>query len=233
MFQKAQRGTRVPKILLTGPAGGGKTKSALRLMKGLVGNKTIALIDTENASSTIYANEFEFLIANLPKSEQNVAGYQRAMNSAITDAKASGVIVDSITPAWKDILDRSNKMEGNSFTNWGKLTPIQESFKDFIIAYQVPLICTVRSKQGYVLEVNEKGKTAPKKVGLEMEQGKDIDYDFDIVFKIDQQTHLASIDKCRYTEVEDYFNQNQGELLLTEEVGEIIRNIVRNDTKAV
>lgn len=227
MFKEAKRGTRVPKILLTGPSGGGKTKSALRLMKGLIGDKPLALIDTENDSSTIYANEFAFLVANLPKSEQNVAGYQKVMNEAITDAKASGVIVDSITPAWKDIIDRSNKMDGNSFTNWGKLTPVQESFKDFIIAFPIPLICTVRSKQGYVLELNEKGKNVPKKVGLEIEQGKDIDYDFDIVFKIDQQTHFASIDKCRYTEVEDYFIQNGGEILLTEEIGIIIRNIIR------
>lgn len=228
-FQKAVRGIRPPKILLSGPAGGGKTKSALRLMEGLIGNANKLVVDSENNSSSIYANEFEFLIHNLEDKDQTIKGYIEIMDKAKAEGTIKGVILDGVTPAWKYILDLSNKMEGNSYTNWAKLTPMFDNFKKAIINYPLPLICTVRSKQDYVLELNEKGKQVPKKVGLAMETGKDLDFDFDIVFAIDQATNLARIDKCRYSEIVEYFKDKGGEVLLTEEVGTIIKKAIKGE----
>ena len=120
-------------------------------------------------------------------------------------------------------------MEGNSYTNWSKLTPLYDNFKKAVVNYSLPLICTVRSKQDYVLEMNDKGKQVPKKVGLAMEAGKDIDFDFDIVFAVDQSTNMARIDKCRYSEVVEYFKDKGGEVLLTEEVGVIIKKAIKGE----
>lgn len=228
-FQKAVRGIRPPKILLSGPAGGGKTKSALRLMEGLIGKANKLVVDSENNSSSIYANEFDFLIHNLEDKDQTIKGYIEVMDRAKVEGTIKGVILDGVTPAWKYILDLSNKMEGNSYTNWAKLTPMFDNFKKAIINYPLPLICTVRSKQDYVLELNEKGKQVPKKVGLAMETGKDLDFDFDIVFAIDQATNLARIDKCRYSEIVEYFKDKGGEVLLTEEVGQIIKKAIKGE----
>lgn len=228
-FQKAVRGIRPPKILLSGPAGGGKTKSALRLMEGLIGNANKLVVDSENNSSSIYANEFDFLIHNLEDKDQTIKGYIEVMDKVKADGSIKGLILDGITPAWKYILDLSNKMEGNSYTNWAKLTPMFDSLKKAIINYPLPLICTVRSKQDYVLELNEKGKQVPKKVGLAMETGKDLDFDFDIVFAVDQTTNLARIDKCRYSEIVEYFKDKGGEVLLTEEVGAIIKKAIKGE----
>ena len=228
-FQKATRGIRPPKILLSGPAGGGKTKSALRLMQGLIGKSSMLVVDTENNSSTIYANEFDFLIHNMEEKDQTIKGYIEVMDKAKTDGTIKGLILDGITPAWKYILDLSNKMEGNSYTNWSKLTPLYDNFKKAVVNYSLPLICTVRSKQDYVLEMNDKGKQVPKKVGLAMEAGKDIDFDFDIVFAIDQTTNMARIDKCRYSEVVEYFKDKGGDVLLTEEVGAIIKKAIKGE----
>lgn len=229
-FQKAVRGTRPVKVLISGAAGGGKTKSALRLMKGFIGDKPLLVADTENNSSTIYANEFDFLIHNMEEKDQTIKGYIEVMDKAKTDGNIKGLILDGITPAWKYILELSNKMEGsNSYTNWAKLTPMYENFKKAIINFNLPLICTVRSKQDYVLEQNEKGRLTPKKVGLAMEAGKDIDFDFDIVFAVDQSTNMARIDKCRYSEVVEYFKDKGGEVLLTEEVGAIIKKAIKGE----
>lgn len=228
MFQKAERSSRIPKILLVGPAGAGKTKSALYLMTGFIGkDKKVALIDSENSSSTIYANEFDFLHANIPSEEQNIPGYIKYMSEAFK-ANVDGLIIDSISPAWDALVQTSNNMQGNSFTNWSKLTPLQKDFMQKITRFPKPTICTARSKQSYVLEANAQGKMVPKKVGLEIIQGKDIDYEFDIVFAIDQSTHKAKIDKCRYSEIENYFKERGDEIQLTEEVGQFISKVVTN-----
>lgn len=107
-FQKATRGIRPPKILLSGPAGGGKTKSALRLMEGLIGKAPKLVVDSENNSSSIYANEFEFLIHNLEDKDQTIRGYIEVMDKAKAEGTIKGVILDGVTPAWKYILDLSN-----------------------------------------------------------------------------------------------------------------------------
>jgi len=62
-FQKATRKRVWLKLAITGPPGSGKTKSALRLATGLAsryeGGK-VCLLDTENESASLYADEFDF-----------------------------------------------------------------------------------------------------------------------------------------------------------------------------
>jgi hypothetical protein len=55
---------------------------------------------------------------------------------------------------------------GNSYTNWAGGTKEHEQFKAALFNCNIHLIVTMRSKQDYVLEVNEKGKAQPRKVGL-------------------------------------------------------------------
>lgn len=226
-FQKAKIEQRIPLWLIQASSGSGKTYSALCLMKGIVNGGKMAVIDTENRRSAIYANDFDFFIRDLAPNEQNINGYIAAMEEA--KDKVDGLIVDGLSPAWKDLLDKSNKMEGNSFHNWGKLSPLQDKFLSYIQNYPKPLICTVRMKQGYAMEVNDKGKTVVKKVGLEPVQRNDLDYEFDISFTIDRDSHKASLGKCNYKQVEKYFEENGGEVLLTEEVGKILVKIIKGE----
>ena len=226
-FQKATRELRTTLLLIQATSGSGKTYSSLCLMKGITSGGKMAIIDTENKRSAIYADEFDFFIRNLAPNEQNINGYIAAMEEA--KDKVDGLIVDGISPAWKDLLEKSNKMEGNSYQNWGKLTPLQDKFISYIQNYPKPLICTVRMKQGTALEVNEKGKTVVKKVGLEAVQRNDLEYEFDIAFTIDRDSHKASLAKCNYREVEKYFEENGGEVLLTEEVGQILSKIIKGE----
>ena len=225
-FQKATRELRQVVILLQASSGSGKTYSALTLMKGLTEGGKIAVIDTENRSSAIYANEFDFYIKDLPPTEQNINGFIAAMELA--KDKVDGLIVDGITPAWKDILDRANR-SGGGFKDWQALTPLQDKFMKYIQGYPKPLICTVRMKQGYAMEVNDKGKTVVKKIGLEAQQRNDLSFEFDLVFNIDSVSHKASLDKCRYKELNEYFEDKGGEVLLTEEVGESIKQAIKGE----
>jgi hypothetical protein len=65
MFSKATR-TRVwLKLGMSGGPVDGKIYSALRLATGLAGGGKVAVLDTENASASIYADAFNFDVLNI------------------------------------------------------------------------------------------------------------------------------------------------------------------------
>lgn len=105
------------------------------------------------------------------------------------------IIVDSISHCWDYLLDVHSNMPGNSFTNWGKVTPRQNAFVNKILRSDAHIISTMRVKQDYVLN-QKNGKMIPEKVGLKAIQRNDLDYEFTIVFDIDS-AHNAKASKDR------------------------------------
>jgi hypothetical protein len=105
------------------------------------------------------------------------------------------IIIDSISHCWDNLLDFHANLQGNSFTNWAKVTPRQNMFIQRILNSPCHIIATMRSKQDYVL--NEKnGKMIPEKVGLKAVQRDNVDYEFTLVFDIDiKHNAVASKDR--------------------------------------
>jgi hypothetical protein len=224
MFEKAKKGSRIPKILIMGPAGGGKTLGAIKLMRGIIQSDKFLLADTEDSSATIY-HEYDFFHTNVDKKDQNVTGFLTVMKNAL-DSGMQGFIQDSMSPYWNDLTNRAAQA-GGSFSVWKDLTPVHDSYMSKILSYKIPFIGTARTKQGYVIEqIN--GKNVPKKVGQEPVLGKDADFNFDIVFYVDPMTHRARIDKCRYREIEEHFEKEGGDVQLSEELGKLIAKITLN-----
>ena len=58
------------------------------------------------------------------------------------------------------------------------------------------MIGTIRSKQEYALERDEKGKIKPTRVGTKPIQRKDFEYEFDIILAMDLQ-NTATVEKSR------------------------------------
>jgi hypothetical protein len=117
---------------------------------------------------------------------------------AITLCEKSGIeviIIDSISHCWDYLLDVHSNMPGNSFANWGKITPRQNAFLNKILQSVAHVIATMRVKQDYVLN-QKNGKMVPEKVGLKAIQRNDLDYEFTIVFDIDI-THSAKATRDR------------------------------------
>lgn len=197
-FQKAQRIVKKARVGICGAAGSGKTLSALKIACGL-GTK-IALVDTENNSSVLYADRIDFDVLNIePPFDIN------KYIAAIHQAESAGydvLILDSISHAWAGeggLLDTQGKLADggmNSFTAWRKLTPQHNAFIEAMIRSKLHLIATMRSKMDYVVETNEKGKSVPKKVGLAPVQREGTDYELDIVFDLDLN-HNAQSSKDR------------------------------------
>lgn len=203
LIKKAERKQIKLRMALMGPAGSGKTYSALALAKGL-GSK-ILVIDTENHSASMYADQFSFDLIDL-QPPYTIEKYLEAMKAGV-DNKYDVIIIDSITHAWagegglldqKSTLDRLNP-RSNQFTNWGTITSAHEKFKAYLLYANAHLISTMRSKQEYVIEEEVRnGKTVkvPRKLGMAPIQRDGMEYEFGVVLDLNVE-HYANVTKTR------------------------------------
>jgi hypothetical protein len=116
------------------------------------------------------------------------------------------LVIDSISHEWAgpggilemvDGVARRNK-GGNSFAAWGEVTPRHNRFIDAITRARLHVIVTVRSKQEYVLDKDERtGRTTPRKVGLAPIQRAHVEYEMDIAAEMDiDHTMLVQKSRC-------------------------------------
>ena len=199
IYRKAERRKAKLRLAITGPAGSGKTYSALLVAFGIGGK--IALLDTENGSGDLYSSlgDYDVCSISAPFTVQKYI-------EAIKDAEKSGydiLILDSISAEWAGsggLLNVHTQLtsnnRNNSFSAWGQITPKHNAFIDAIIASKLHIICTIRSKTEYAQIQNEKGKTEIKKIGLGLVQRDGIDYEFTTVFDLNQD-HSVSVSKDR------------------------------------
>ena len=183
-FEKAKRSKCKIKVSIAGASGSGKTYSALCVAKGMVSNlNKVAVIDTENGSSHLYSHlgDFSVLTLGAPYSPE---AYIMAINEAIKNGYEC-IIIDSLSHEWQGpggIIDIHGQMEGNSFTNWNKVTPRHNALIQKIVNAPVHVIATLRSKTEYVMQ-QKNGKSVPEKMGLKSVQRDDCEYEFTVAFE--------------------------------------------------
>lgn len=202
------------KVALTGPAGCGKTYTALVTAKEL--GKKILVIDTENKTSAKYARELgPYQIMSLP--DYSIRTYIDALEHAAV-LGYDVVIVDSLSHAWAGkggALEQVETVKGryndNKFSAWGEVTPLQNRLVDTILNYPVHLIATMRVKTEYALVTNDRGKLEPRKVGLGIVQRDSLEYEFDIIGQMDIDHNLI-VTKTRCIQLDGYIaNKPTGE----------------------
>ena len=205
------------KLALQAPSGAGKTYSALLLAKGILNGdfSKVAIIDTENGSADLYAHLGDYNVISLrpPFSPEK---YIEAIDVCLKGGMEV-IILDSISHAWEFLIEYHSSMPGNSFTNWGKITPRQNAFINKILQSDAHFITTMRTKQDYVLN-QKNGKFVPEKVGLKAVQRDGVDYEMTIVFDIDIK-HFAKASKDRTGLFAD-----KPEFIITEGVGRKIKD---------
>lgn len=199
MIRKATRKMARLRLAICGPAGSGKTYSALLVAKGLGGR--ILLIDTEEGSGELYAGapgipDYDYLGLSRPYSPDR---YLAALQMA-ADAGYAIAIVDSVSHAWvgtggvldmHDLAAKAQRTE-NRFTAWREVTPEHNKLVDGLLQAPCHVIACMRSKTQY--EIVD-GK--PQKVGMAPVQREGIDYEFTVVFDMTQNGHVASASKDR------------------------------------
>ena len=204
MFRPATKEKSKLRLALMGPSGSGKTYTALTFATTI--GKKVAVIDSERGSASKYADLFSFDTCDLESHSP-----QTYVN-AIREAEKAGydvLVIDSLSHAWsgKDgALEQVDKVakrsqSGNSFTAWREVTPMHNALVDAILQSGCHVIATMRTKQEYVLEENERGKKTPRKVGMAPVQREGVEYEFDVIadMNIDHdfivaKTRCAAID---------------------------------------
>lgn len=217
-LRKATRKKAKIRLGLSAVAGGGKTYSAILIAKGLCGDLSkVAVIDTENNSADLYAHlgDYNVLPLSAPFTPEKYV-------AAIKECEAAGmevIVIDSITHEWDGIggiLEISNSMTGNSYTNWAKITPRHNAFINAILQSTCHIITTVRRKQDYEMTTNSNGKVVPVKIGLKEVTREGFEYELTANLEIDT-AHMATASKDRTG-----LFMGKPSFIPSEETGEII-----------
>lgn len=194
---KATKFQRKLKMGIYGKSGSGKTYTALAIASGL-GDRTL-VVDTEGGSSGNYSGRFAFDMIHLDGDPMPAT-----IIEAIKMGEDNGydtVIIDSMSHAWYALLSQlqreSAKVRGNAYAAWKNVTPLQQVLIRKILNCRCHLICTMRSKMEYVEVTNESGKKNYEAVGSQPIQGKDIEYEFDMLIEMGKG-NAAIVRKTRY-----------------------------------
>jgi len=213
-FSKAERTQLYLRCALFGPSGSGKTMTALRMAKGIADKMKVpvAFIDTEARSATKYADRFTFQVDNLEK--KTVDHYIASMDEAVK-AGYKVLVIDSLSHAWRELTEEVDRItqastSRNSVLSWAKVNPKQKRLINAILNFPGHLIVTMRSKTEWVIGEGKDGKTAPKMMGLAPEQGKGIEYEFDLLVEMNQ-AHQAVVTKDRTGKFQDEVIEKPGE----------------------
>lgn len=207
VIEQAEATQAKAKIAIVGPAGCGKTYTALVTAKEL--GKDILVIDTENKTSAKYVRQFgNFAVMALP--DYSIKTYIEALEHIAALGKYDVVIVDSLSHAWagkggalEQVEAIKTRYHDNKFAAWGEVTPLQNRLVDIILNYPIHLIATMRVKIEYALVADERGKQKPQKLGLGIVQRDSLEYEFDIIGQMDVEHNLV-VTKTRCFELDSF-----------------------------
>lgn len=224
-IRKAQRSATKGRVLFEGPAGAGKTMSSIIFGYGML--KTLGLtqmvaIDTERGSSDAYEDRIPtgFKVIDL------VPPYKpELLIEAIELAEAEGadvIVIDSISHFWSgeggcleinEDLAKS-KYRGNSWSAWSETKRRWRRMVERINASSAHVLVTGRSKTE-TAQTEEGGRKKVVRLGMKLEAGDAIEYEFQLAFGIVHDGHLATVTKDRTALFVD-----RDPAIITEEFGE-------------
>lgn len=206
-FKPATLRKHKARVALAGFEGTGKSRTGLGILRGLVGpDGRIAGIDTEHDRLLYYAGRYPGTnqptgFDHLGLVDYALEFYMEALQVAAR-ARYDGVFIDSVSHGYEgqngllEFVGRIGEDSGDTFgAGWRKATPLQKRFIDAILSYPGHIVLTVRTKVAYVVELNEKGKNEPRKVGTKPIQREGFFYEFDLIGSMDQ-AHTLTIQKA-------------------------------------
>lgn len=221
-FEKMDKTQSKLSVAVYGPSGSGKTTGALKLAKGiqeqLYPNEKLEdiglYIDTERRSSTkvvgrsIGGEVLEPLELYVFEPPFDIYKLAELVDYAVNVKHKKIIVIDSYTAFWSGvdgILDRVAELDvelgaaKKAYGAWSEKEIVKKKniLKNLMTNTEAHMIICFRAKTEYVMEMNARGKMAPRAVGLKEDMQQDVRYEFDAVISIDKDTHGAEIVKDR------------------------------------
>lgn len=181
------------RVMLSGPAGAGKTYTGLVIATVLVGPEgRILVIDSEKESSLTYADLFTF-----DHLRWNPPFDPTALSLTLKEAAADYdcIIVDSFSHFWRKqggVLD----IAGDNVRGWKAARPIQENLIETILDVDCHVIVCCRSKMEHLIEDKGGGRITVTKAGIKAQQDDDLEYEVNVALELDMP-HVLHIVKSR------------------------------------
>lgn len=220
--KKAKREKIYVKLALMAPSGGGKTYGSLRLASGMADeikketgkDAKILLANTEQKRGYYYANEFDYDIVDV-EPPHNPEKYVELIDFAVSEGYDI-LIIDSSSHEWegKGGCLELQQQAGGTYQAWIKITPRHNRFIEAIADSPIHIIATMRGKDQYEVNKDERGKTSVQKLGVGAKQRDGFEYEFTCTFLIDQKTNCAEVQKDN-----THIFEGEGATLLTENHG--------------
>lgn len=186
-------------VTLGGSSTSGKTKSALRLAKGLAGDKKIAAIDTEGKRMSHYSAEFDFDVVNMrsPFGGKRFAGLAKEAE----DAGYGALVIDSFSLEWSGVggvLEMRDELFAaagfaQKFSDqcWARAKADHKRMANEFLQITMPIIFCVRANRvpGHLCKGGDKGPVATNPAGAwKIEQDKKFIYDWTVGFVLHPET---------------------------------------------
>jgi hypothetical protein len=207
-FAPATRERSFARIGLQGPAGSGKSLTALKIAQRLADGGQIGVVDTERGSALTYApvpgrpdlGGIPFL--HLPLDNYDPRNLIEATRAAAA-AKIRVFVVDSWSHFYNgkggllQIVDAAGNAPGSggSFGGWRTGTPIEQNMLEALLNYPGHVICTMRTKGDYSIE----GKKVTK-LGVKAVQREGAEYELGLI--VDMVEGTGTVTKTRYAQLE-------------------------------
>lgn len=180
------------RVMLSGPAGAGKTYTAHVIATTLVGpGGRILTIDSEKESSLTYADVFTF-----DHLRWNPPFDPTALSLTLKEAQSNydAVIIDSFSHWWRKqggVLD----IAGDNVRGWKSARPIQEDLIETLLDVDMHVIVCCRSKMEHLIE-ERGGKMTVTKMGIKAQQDDDLEYEVNVALEVDMP-HVLHVVKSR------------------------------------
>lgn len=223
--KKAKREKIYVKIALMAPSGGGKTYGSLRLATGMAEeikketgkDAKILMANTEQKRGYYYANEFDYDIVDID-APHNPEKYVELIEFAVSEGYDI-LIIDSTSHEWegKGGCLELQQQAGGTYQAWAKVTPRHNKFITAIADSPIHIIATMRGKDQYEINKDDRGKTSVQKLGVGAKQRDGFEYEFTCTFLIDQKTNCAEVQKDN-----THIFEHEGATILTENHGKKI-----------
>lgn len=153
------------------------------------------MVNTEQARGRYYANEFDYDIIDL-EPPYHPELFIEAIKFAV-DEGYDILVLDSTSPEWEGqggCLELQQKA-GGTYQAWKNVTPRHDAFINAMASSPIHIIATMRGKDQYEMEQDERGKKSVKKLGVGAKQRDGFEYEFTCTFLLDLKSHVADPQK--------------------------------------